>query len=113
MSAEDFTAPFRPGTVLNLVFGKVDLNSGSPFIEVWAKDPVSGTVTTHHFKEAQASELFAFMLSTLRIMNLRNKVLHKEQQQAISNAKLPRSSAKKKKSTSSPHPSLSLDDLLS
>lgn len=113
MEDQDFTQPFRPGTVLNLVFGKVELNSGSPFIEVWAKDPVSGTVTTKHFREEESSELFAFMLSTLRIMNLRNKVLHKEQQQAITQAQLPRSSVKKKKSTSSPHPSLSLDDLLS
>ena len=111
MEDQDFTQPFQPGHVLNLVFGRVNLNSGSPYIEVWVKDPVSGTVTTKHWEEGKSEELFAFLLTTLRIMNLRNKVLHKEQQQAITQAKLPRSTVKKKKS-SSPIPNLSLDDLL-
>ena len=70
---------FTPGTVLNLVFGKADIGGvQGPFIEVWIKDPVSGTVTTKHWHEREKDGMWEFIYTTLRIMNLRNKVLHKE-----------------------------------
>lgn len=107
---QDFTQPFQPNHVLNLVFGRFNLDGVSgPYIEVWVKDPISGTVTTKHWHENEVSEMFAFLFTTLRIMNLRNRVLHEEQRSAISNAQQPRSAVKKKKS---PSLSLNLEDLI-
>lgn len=106
----DFTQPFQPNHVLNLVFGRFNLSGATgPYIEVWVKDPISGTVTTKHWHENEKDEMFAFMFTTLRIMNLRNKVIHNEQKAAIENAQQPRGAVKK---TKGPKLNLNLEDLI-